>query len=143
MKKLQIPLLTTSLYLLSTSTVFAQLQDTARNLTAGPGGETKVDITSQLGGFFGFTCITNFVFRIVDISIILAGLILFVFLVWGGIEWLTSGGDKGKIEAARAKLTNALIGVAIIAASYAVWQLALVFFGIDVSTICTKTPIPG
>lgn len=104
---------------------------------------TSVDIGSNVKSFFGFTCIQHFIFRIVDIGIILSGLLLLVYLVWGGVEWLTSGGDKGKIENARSKLTNALIGVAIIASSYAVWRLALTFFGIDLTNICGTNPIPG
>ena len=102
-----------------------------------------VDIGSNVKDFFGFTCIQHFIFRIVDIGIILAGLLLLIYLVWGGTEWLTSGGDKNKIENARNKLTNALIGVAIIAAAYAFWRLALVFFGVDLTNICSSNPIPG
>ena len=102
--------------------------------------ETKVDIGSQVQGFFGFTCITHIVFRVVDVAIILAGIMLLAFLVWGGIEWLTSGGDKGKIENARSKITSALIGVAVVAASYAIWKLALTFFGIDAPNICSDNP---
>ncbi len=104
---------------------------------------TTVDIGSNVKSFFGFTCIQHFVFRIVDISLILAASLLLVYLVWGGTEWLTSGGDKGRVENARNKITNALIGVAIIAASYAIWRLALTFFGIDLSNICSGNPIPG
>jgi len=105
--------------------------------------DEPVDIGTNVKSFFGFTCIQHFIFRIVDISIILAGLLLLVFLVLGGVEWLTSGGDKGKIENARNRITSALIGVAIIAASYAVWNLALTFFGVDLANICSATPIPG
>ena len=79
----------------------------------------------------------------ISVVIIVSGILVFVFLVWGGVEWLTSGGDKTKIENARSKLTNALIGVAIIAAAYAVWTLALTFFGVDVSNVCSDNPIPG
>ncbi|MBI2621400.1 MAG: hypothetical protein HYW63_01985 [Candidatus Levybacteria bacterium] len=35
------------------------------------------------------------------------------FLIWGGIQWITSGGDKQKIEAARNRLVYALIGLII------------------------------
>ncbi len=129
-KLLSIPILSTSYLLLSTATAFAQATE-------------EVNIGDKVQSFFGFKCIQHFIFRIVDIGLILAGLLLFIYLVWGGIEWLTSGGDKGKIENARNKITNALIGVAIIAASYAVWTLALTFFGIDLSNICSANPIPG
>ena len=130
---LQLPLITINYYLLlfvTSSNAFAQTSE-------------AVDIGSNVKDFFGFTCIQHFIFRIVDIGIILSGLLLLIYLVWGGVEWLTSGGDKTKIENARSKLTNALIGVAIIAAAYAVWTLALTFFGVDVSNVCSDNPIPG
>lgn len=101
----------------------------------------EVDIGSKVSGFFGFKCITELVFRVVDAAIIGAGILLLVYLVYGGLEWLTSGGDKAKLESARAKLTNALIGVAIIGASFAVWKIALTFFGIDAPNICSVNPL--
>ena len=101
----------------------------------------EVDIGTKVGSFFGFKCITELVFRMVDAAIIGAGILLLVYLVYGGVEWLTSGGDKAKIESARAKITNALIGVAIIAAAYAVWIIVLTFFGINAPDICSANPI--
>ena len=130
MKKLFIPGLLVFYLLNRTPAAFAQ-------------STTEVDIGSQVNSFFGFKCIQHFVFRIVDIGIILSGILLLVYLVWGGIEWLTSGGDKGKVEAARNRIVSALVGLAIIAASYAAWPLALTFFGIDLTNICSANPIPG
>jgi hypothetical protein len=36
-----------------------------------------------------------------------------IFLIWGGIEWITSGGNKDKLQAARKKITYAIIGLII------------------------------
>jgi len=36
-------------------------------------------------------------------------------LVWGGIQWVTSGGDKENTQKARDRITHALVGVALIA----------------------------
>lgn len=69
----------------------------------------------------------------ITILFILAGILTFVFLVWGGIEWLTSGGDKTKTEAARNRITAAIIGLAIIAVSWALLGLVTNFLGIDIS----------
>ncbi len=52
--------------------------------------------------------------------VIVGGLAFIVYLVWGGIEYLTSGGDKGKITEAQSKITSSIIGVAILVASYAI-----------------------
>jgi hypothetical protein len=108
-----------------------------------PGGSGKmdlnntVDIKGALGDqFFGYKCVMDLVFKTFDFAIIIGGIALFVMLVAGGIEYLTSGGDKAKLESAQKRITSAVIGVAIIASSFAIWKLALYFFGIDAPNIC-------
>lgn len=59
---------------------------------------------------------------------IIAVLLVFLYIVWGGITWITSGGDKGKTEEARNKITAAVVGLLILLASFAVLQLVLNFF---------------
>ena len=48
------------------------------------------------------------------------GIAFIIYLVWGGIEYLTSGGDKTKIADAQTKITSSVIGIAILVASYAI-----------------------
>lgn len=68
---------------------------------------------------------------VLNFVMLIAALLVFVYLIWGGIEWITSGGDKGKTEGARNKITSAIIGLIVLAASYAILQLALSFLGFD------------
>jgi hypothetical protein len=93
------------------------------------------------GGFFGYTCIGHLVSNGVSVAFIVAAIAFFLILVMGGIKWLTSGGDKAKTQAAQTEITNAVIGLAIVAASYAIYTLVLEFFGIDLSAICTDNPV--
>ncbi len=53
-------------------------------------------------------------------AITLGGLALLVMLIIAGIEWVTSGGDKGKVEAARERMTQAIIGMLILAGTVAI-----------------------
>lgn len=91
--------------------------------------------------FFGYTCIWNLISNAVNFVFIVSAIIVFVLLVVAGVSWLTSAGDKTKLESAQKLITNALIGLAIIAASWAIYSLVLTFFGIDLSKICTTNPI--
>jgi hypothetical protein len=68
----------------------------------------------------------------IGVALLIAGILVFVYLVWGGIEWITSGGDKAKTEEARTRITNALVGLAIVAAAWAVMKLIEFFFGITI-----------
>lgn len=52
-----------------------------------------------------------------------------VFLIIGGIKWITAGGDKEQAEAAKTQITNAVIGLIIIAGAYAIVYLILRLLG--------------
>lgn len=68
----------------------------------------------------------------------LVGLLLFVATLWtfiqlilAGLQWISSGGDKGSLEMAQKKITNAVIGVFIVFAAWTIFILILKFFGIS------------
>lgn len=102
-----------------------------------------VNIGEQVteGGFFAYTCIGKLVSNVISVAFIVAAVTTFILLVIGGINWITSGGDKAKIDTAQKMITNAIIGLAIVAASYAIYTLVLDFLGIDLSQICSTNPV--
>ena len=51
-------------------------------------------------------------------AINIGAILLIIFYIWGGLEWITAGGDKGKLENARNKLLQATLGMIILAASF-------------------------
>lgn len=59
----------------------------------------------------------------VALLLLVAFILAFFFLILGGISWLTSGGDKAAVEAARNKIISAIIGLVIVAAVWALFQL--------------------
>lgn len=66
---------------------------------------------------------------------IISFIMMFFYLITGGIAWLTSEGDKTKLESARNKITNAVMGIVIVAAAWAIFTLMGQFIGIDVGQI--------
>lgn len=82
----------------------------------------------------------KFISALVGLIFIVAGILVFVFLVWGGIQWMTSGGDKQATEAARNRITAALVGLAIIAVSWALVAIIGKFFGFSLTNITVPTP---
>lgn len=76
--------------------------------------------------------------NVVTLVFILAAALTFFFLVAGAIAWITSGGDKGKVEEARNKITAAVIGLLILAATWAIFILIMrIAFNSDDATIPT------
>jgi hypothetical protein len=68
----------------------------------------------------------------------LVGFLLFVATLWtfiqlilAGLQWISSGGDKGSLEEAQKKITNAVIGVFIVFAAWTIFILLMQFFGIS------------
>jgi hypothetical protein len=68
---------------------------------------------------------------IVSFALIVAALAFFFMLVIGGIKWITSGGDKGKVEGARSQITAALIGLVIVFAAWAILRTVENFFHVN------------
>jgi TRAP-type C4-dicarboxylate transport system permease small subunit len=76
------------------------------------------------------------VFRaVLNFVLVIAVLLVFGYLVLGGIEWITSGGDKSKTESARNKITAAVIGLIILVSAYAILTVVLQFLGFNPDSI--------
>jgi len=82
-----------------------------------------------------FTDIGQMINKALNFVMVLGALLVFMYLIWGGIEWITSGGDKGKTESARNKITAAIIGLIVLASSWAILMLILGFLGTDLNTL--------
>jgi hypothetical protein len=91
--------------------------------------QTKIEITAANlpSGFFSNP--NKLITDLVNIAFIIAIILVFFYLIWGGIEWITSGGEKGKTESARNKITAAVIGLIVLAAAFAVLTLTLQLLG--------------
>lgn len=68
----------------------------------------------------------------IQVAMVIAAILTFAFLVWGGIQWILSGGDKTQTQAARDRITMALVGLGIVAAAWALMKVIGYFFGVDV-----------
>ena len=58
--------------------------------------------------------------NIIKIILGLTGTIALIFIIWGGVKWMISKGDSSKIADARKLMVAGVIGLAIIAAAYAI-----------------------
>ena len=78
---------------------------------------------------FGAAGISKFLSNLITLIYSLAAVVLIFMLLWGAFDWLTSGGEKEKVEAARNRITYALIGMILFAVAFAVIQLLGTFTG--------------
>mgnify|MGYP003392544019 CR=1 FL=1 len=56
----------------------------------------------------------------VKIALGFLGYLFIILILWGGFQWMTSGGDEPKIEAAKKRIVNATIGLVLVLAAYAI-----------------------
>jgi len=98
--------------------------------TAVPGGDNPESGGSQ----FAITFATLW-----QTIIIVGGLAFLLYFLWGGIQWILSGGDKSKLEEAKSKITQGLIGLAILGASYVIVKFIESAIGMNLMNIIWPT----
>lgn len=54
----------------------------------------------------------------INLIFVVAILIALIWLIYGGIKWMVSGGDKSAVEEARNHVVSALIGLVIVFVAY-------------------------
>jgi len=77
--------------------------------------------------------------NILNIAIRLAGIILFVMLVAGGFNYLTSGGNPERAKKASGTITWAVAGFILLIASWFILRFLGQFTGVDL----TQFELPG
>lgn len=91
----------------------------------------QVDTPLSIARFgFGALGISKFLSNGVVLILSLAIIALLLMLIWGAYEWTTSGGDKEKLSSAQKKIINAIIGIILLAITFAVIQVLGQFTGI-------------
>jgi hypothetical protein len=83
------------------------------------------------GGSEPTTIIANIISNAIGVMTIGAGIWFLFQAIIAGYNYLSAGGDKTKIEAAGRRLTNSLIGIAVVVAAYGILALIGSFLGIE------------
>jgi hypothetical protein len=95
-------------YVILPHSVFAQTPDAPSKDLA------NLQLTIFSGGFF------DAFGKILSFLLLLAGIVAFLFVLYGGFLYLTAGGDAARAETGRKYITNAIIGIILIFISYSV-----------------------
>jgi hypothetical protein len=102
------------------------------------------NVNLQVGGEWGALGNLTFggiVAALIKLVLVLAAVIFFFMLVWGGVQFIISGGDKQGTESARGRITFALIGLVIVFTAWALTNLVGAFFGINIFQL--NVPVVG
>lgn len=136
MKKLLVSASGLLTYLSSPLVAFAQsVWPVSIDPCTGAGG--TADIICKLGG----NNIANTIRNIIVFFVMLAVIIALVYLLYGGIKWITSGGEKEKVAEARNHIIAALIGLIVVILAVFLLSVILAAFGISFTAL--QIPIIG
>lgn len=75
--------------------------------------------------------------RLIGALIGFVGALLFFYMLYGGFLWMTAGGEKGKVESAQMVIKNAIIGIVIVALSYAISNFVIT----NLTTVTNKAQV--
>jgi len=68
----------------------------------------------------------------------ISGLAAFVMLVWGGVQWLTSGAIPSQAGEARDRIKGAILGLLLVLASFLIIQI--INPGLTILSVTCPTP---
>ncbi|MBI5369876.1 hypothetical protein HZA85_01645 [Candidatus Uhrbacteria bacterium] len=78
-------------------------------------------VGSQLGKDGGVpTSLPVFIGGLINVVLSVLGLVFLVLIVYAGYMWMTASGDSTKVDKAKKLIGQALIGMIIVIASYAI-----------------------
>lgn len=89
------------------------------------------EITNPIPKFNNLGQILNVLLQLI---FFVAGVAMFFSLIFGGIQWITAGGDPKAMDSARRRITNSVIGLVIVVAAYAIALILEQVFGIKIVT---------
>ncbi len=107
--------------------------------TRGPdpsvGGITDTQQFEAVNESFANLSVTSFIGNAIKALLGVVGALFLAMLVWGGIQWMTAGGDPAQVKSAQTTTKNAILGVVIIVLSYtmitAFMQIVADFAGVS------------
>lgn len=93
---------------------------------------STTDLFSPFGFFSGSDPFSQAYGEATSLLFYAVGAALFIYLIWAGISYITSGSDTKKATDARSSVLNAVIGIFIFISIYTILSIAL--------SIGTKAP---
>ena len=105
----------------------AQAAGSGAGLTTDPTGIQAMEDTNAKGKTvvkyglqnpLGTRSVPEIVAAVIGWLSALAGSLFFLYLMWGGIQWMTARGEEEQVKAARQKILYAIFGIVVMLFSY-------------------------
>ncbi|MEX2007505.1 MAG: pilin [Candidatus Levyibacteriota bacterium] len=114
MKRIIPTIATGAAYLLTTVSAFAQ----------------TINVKPPSGSIPSNTPVENFPQFLINLLFIIGLIVAVAFLIYGGIKWILSGGDKTAVESARNHIIAAIVGLVIIVGAFFIISIVFTLLGV-------------
>lgn len=86
---------------------------------------------------------SDIVSSVVTILLVLASLLSVLFLIWSSIRWITSGGEKGKVDEARKGIVASIVGLILAFVAFFILSIVTYLFtGASITDFTIPTIVP-
>ncbi len=86
---------------------------------------------------------TIFIVHFWNVVIQVGALAVLLYFIWGAVEWITAGGEKGKLESARNRMLHAAMGLLILVSSLVlIGFISYLLFGTEFNILEPVFPTP-
>lgn len=85
-------------------------------------------------------CLGQYIKALTGFLFPLASLVAFLFLLFGGIRFITSGGEPKAVESAKKTVTYALLGLGVIFCVWLIFNLIYQLTGLDLTRFNIVVP---
>lgn len=127
-----------TLVLLTVHAAYAAISNPVLGPELGGGDEESVQ-QAQTGGTFARMFVYFW-----NVVIVIGGIVVLVNFIQAALEWITAGGDSGKITKARDKILQSFIGLAILVFSFVLINfVGDLLFGENFRLLQFSLPSPG
>ena len=89
------------------------------------------DIETPVQDFFAYKTLSQFLTNLPRIALVLGAIAAFLFLLWGAIDYIISGGNQERVKTSKTIINTALTGLIILAAAWVIWRLVAYFLGLS------------
>ncbi len=91
-----------------------------------------MDPLFEIPNVTGFSNLSELIDNLIQLLFFAAGLAFLFYLLIGGIQWITAAGDPKALDAARGRITNAIIGLVIVVAAFSIAIIIQSVLGISI-----------
>lgn len=71
-------------------------------------------LNTTLQGKTGVEFVGSLITTVISLFFVVGAIVFVFMLLYGGLQWISSGGDKGAVEQAKGRISNALIGIIVL-----------------------------